>query len=143
MLAYQGVLLSRSALQTISHATVTLISWNAERHDVGEYHDVSLQPTQIIVPTDLGGTYNIYASVDWAANSTGYRWVGILVNDVMIARDIGPALPTNELTQFVSTSYILAEGDIVTAKVYQTSTGVLNVLRDIRTPIFGIDLLGV
>lgn len=144
MLAYQGVLLTRTAVQTISHATETLVSWDAETHDVGAYHDTSLQPTQIIVPTDLGGTYNIYASVDWVANSTGYRWIEILVNNVAIAQNTRPTYPTDLLSQFVSTSWILAEGDIVTIKVYQTSTGNLDITRSaIRTPRFGIDLLGI
>lgn len=143
MLAYQGVLLNRSALQTISHATETLVSWDAETHDVGGYHESSIQPTQIIIPTDLGGTYNIYASVEWEASGIGYREITIYVNDVAIAQNTRPTYPTYTLTQFVSTSWILAEGDIVTVKVYQNSTGALDILRDTRTPIFGIDLLGV
>ena len=144
MLAYQGVQLTRTEAQTISHATETLVSWDAETHDVGEYHDASIQPTQIIVPTDLGGTYNVYASVDWEASGIGYREITIYVNDVAIAQNTRPTYPTELLSQFVSTSWILEEGDIVTIKVYQTSTGGLDVTRSaIRTPRFGIDLLGV
>lgn len=144
MLAYQGVLLTRSALQTISHATETLISWDAETHDIGGYHESSIQPTQIIIPTDLGGTYNIYASVDWEASGIGYRENTIYVNDVAIAQNTRPTYPTDLLSQFVSTSFLLAEGDIVTIKVYQTSTGNLDITRSaIRTPIFGVDFMGL
>lgn len=144
MLAYQGVLVTRSALQTIPDAVETLVSWDAEEHDVGDYHESSVQPTWILIPNYLGGTYNIYASVEWEASGIGVRWITIYVNDVAIARTNQPTYPSLNLSQFVSTSYILAEGDIVTIKVYQTSTGNLDIVRsDPRTPQFGIDLLGV
>ncbi len=142
MLAYQGVLLTRSTSQTISNDTETTISWSAEKHDVGAYHE-SAQPTWILVPTDLGGTYNIYASINWEAHAVGYRWIKILVNDVVITENIRSTYATYEMTQFVSVPWLLAEGDIVTIKVYQASGGNLDIVRyDAYTPLFGIDLMG-
>ena len=144
MLAYQGVLLTRATLQTIPNNAETAVSWNAEIHDVGEYHEATIQPTWILVPTGLGGTYNIYASVEWAASGTGLRRIGIFVNSVEIAQTLQPTISGGQLSLFASTSYILAEGDVVTIKVYQSSGGDLDIVRtDPRTPIFGIDLLGV
>lgn len=143
MLAYQGILLSRSAAQTIPNATETLIEWDAEIHDLGLYHDASLQPTQIIIPVDLGGTYNIYGIIDWTANGTGIRWSELLINDVAIMRATQPTIAGGTLSQYAGVSYILAEGDLITFKVYQNSTGTLDIIKNDYTPRFGIDLMGV
>lgn len=143
MLAYQGILLGRSAAQTIPDAIETLVEWDAEIHDLGLYHDASLQPTQIIIPVDLGGTYSIYGMVNWTSNGVGIRWSQLLVNGTVIMEVTQPAVAGGIISQYISVSYILAEGDIVTFKVYQNSTGGLDITRDIYTPRFGIDLMGV
>jgi hypothetical protein len=141
MLAYEGVLLTLAGAQEIANATVTEISFDTEVHDTGDYHN-DVTPTEIVIPTSLGGTYYLYASIQWADNGTGNRWIQILVDGTSIARTKQPTIGGFSLTQYVGTSYVLAEGAIVTLEVYQNSTVALDAEQDDYTPRFGADLMG-
>ena len=141
MIAYEGVLLTRSAAQEIPDSTETLLSFDTETHDTNDFYD-SASPTQIVVPVGLNVVYHISASVQWAADATGIRWIGINAGGYERTRTTDPAVGGNSMTQNVSTTFHLEEEDIVTLTVYQSSGGALDVERTAYTPRFGLDLIG-
>jgi hypothetical protein len=73
--------LSRSGSLTVTTSTTTPVDWNTEESDVGGLHDNVTNPERITVPT--GGNRGIWlltATIDWAANATGYRSMSIVKN---------------------------------------------------------------
>lgn len=143
MLPYSGCLVTRTAAQTISTATSTSVLFDSEIHDTDDFHENAVAPGEISIPAGKGGTYYLYASVEWESNAVGVRFVQIRVNGTAVAESISSTVAGHAYTQATGTTRILSEGDVITVYVHQTSGGDLDIERNSYSPRFGVDLLGV
>ena len=117
-----------SAAQSIPNTTLTAITFDSERFDVGGCHSTSSNTSRITVPTNHGGKWVIGGSVEFASNVTGYRQCEIRLNGTtIIASQMAGAINGTVTRLSVAAEYALAAGDYVELMVAQTSGGALNV----------------
>jgi hypothetical protein len=119
-----------SANLTITNGTFTAVTLDSERWDTGtatEQHSTSSNTDRLTCRRT--GLYSITASFQWTANITGDRILSIRLNGSSsdeIGRDrSAPASATEITCQSVNTQWRLADGDYVSAYVYQESGGSL------------------
>jgi hypothetical protein len=74
-----GTRLFNSAGITISHDTVTNLTFNTERFDTDNMHSLSSNTERITINTP--GKYLISGNVSWTANGTGIRLIYIRLKD--------------------------------------------------------------
>lgn len=131
-----------NANQSIGSSVTTGLSFNSERFDTNQCHDVVTNNSRLICRTP--GKYRISASVLWASNNTGYRELKLLVNSVtQIAYSLIPTSSVTSVTQNVSVSWHLNAGDYVEMFVTQTSGGSLSILTsDPNSPQFMWERIG-
>lgn len=71
-----------SASQTIANNTPTALSFDSELNDTGGLHSTSTNKSRITVPAGGDtGTWLLAATVTWAGNATGARYVEIKKNN--------------------------------------------------------------
>ena len=117
---------SGGANQNISHATTTVITFDAEDFDTNTFHDNSTNNSRITIPSGKGGKYLFTATGHWADNTTGSRQMYFRKNGSDIVAfniwgsdgAVGFSLP--QVVELVATDYI----ELV---VYQDSTATLAV----------------
>jgi hypothetical protein len=115
------------AAQSATSGAGLVLAFNTERYDTDTMHDPATNNSRITCVT--AGRYHLGVVISMAANATGYREVGLLLNGatVIAAADVpsvGAGAPTR-LT--ASADYALAAGDYVEAYAFQNSGGALNV----------------
>lgn len=119
-----------SAALSIPNATDTVLTFNGERYDTdpnGEIHSTASNTSRLTCRT--AGKYLVAASVAFAANATGSRFLRLLVNGsiyIAIVSSHGNSAALDTLL-IAAAFYDLAAGDYVEADVHQTSGGALNV----------------
>lgn len=109
----------------VTSGTEQTVTFNSELYDSGGLHSTSANTSRLTAP--ITGLYDIGASIRFASNATGYRYIylllngatAIIVHSVPAANGIVTVLP-------VSTHYQLAAGDYVEVVANQTSGGALN-----------------
>jgi len=117
---------SGGANQNISHATTTVITFDAEDFDTNTFHDNSTNNTRITIPSGKGGKYLFTATGHWGDNTTGSRQMYFRKNGSDIVAfniwgsdgAVGFSLP--QVVALVATDYI----ELV---VFQDSTTTLAV----------------
>lgn len=141
--AAYGCMLNRTAAQTITDATDTVITFPSgsvtEELDSDGLHSGVTNSARITIPAGGDGVYLIGGNVRWETNSSGVRvlWAeyngsagtGTVISESRIAPTGGG---TTQTSQLVSTVYLLASGDYVTLNVRQTS----GASRDIQSAGF-------
>lgn len=118
-----------SAAITLTTATVTALTFNSERYDVGGCHSTVSNTSRLTVPAGEGGLYHIGGCAEFVASATGERIVDIRLNGATFItrhRDIASSGSTSH-TYNVSTDYQLVAGDFVELTAFQNSGGNLNV----------------
>ena len=130
--------------QSISTATATAITFNAESYDTDAFHDNSTNNTRLTVPTGKGGYYLVNGSISFVGNATGLRGAylyknGAVQNYVALIATSGAAANT-----MVTFSYAikLVAADYVELYAYQSSGGNLQVDDKITDTTFAISYLG-
>jgi len=125
----RGCSLYRTADQSIANSTATNISWDIELYDTDAYHDNSVNPTRITIPSGLGGKYLISTTIPYAANGTGQRVGYIQINGSLAyltaQGDLSATIGT--FVDYVYTASLTA-GDYIEIQTFQDSTAALNVL---------------
>lgn len=122
----------RTTNQSIPNNTVTLVTWDAEDYDTGGYHDNSVNPSRITVPTGAA-TGEFRAYIGWSTTSfTGSRGLVIQRNGA------GTSNVNNWITEAASPGaggigaqsgrFPVTPGDHYEVFVNQISGGALNVL---------------
>jgi hypothetical protein len=130
-----------NAAISISHSTVTALTFNSERFDTNSLHDTGSNTSRLTAP--VTGVYMISGSVQFASNATGIRAAFIRLNgSTNIATQILPVASSTDIFTFgVQTIYQLTAGDYVELTVFQNSGGSLNVNSDgNRSPEFAMAL---
>jgi hypothetical protein len=132
-----------NAHQSIPNNTTTVLAFNSERFDSDTIHDLVTNNSRLTCKT--AGIYAVFLHVTFASHAVGRR-------NVSINRDTGYSQALSEWdTNANSSTHVslacicsLAVDDYLTAGVYQTSGGALNVqVQDQFSPEFGmVKLLG-
>lgn len=116
-----------SVSQSIATTTPILLAFDTEKFDTDTIHDNVTNNSRLTCKT--AGKYLITVSVNFAANSTGYREVSIRLNGTSdIAKHRSNAIVDASVIG-ATTVYDLAVNDYVEVIVYQNSGGALNVNR--------------
>lgn len=119
------------------------VTFNSERFDTDAFHDTGSNTDRLVVPTGKGGKYLITGHLQYAANATGIRSIGINLNGTTnLAQHNQNANASGTTIMSVSTVYELSAGDYVVLVAFQSSGGALNVeLSANRSPEFTISKL--
>ena len=124
-----GCSLYRTADQSISNSTATMISWDVELYDTNAFHDNTTNPTRMTIPAGLGGKYLISVLIPYTANATGER-VGYVHKNGTLFYLTSRGNLSGSVGTFVNYSYIidLAASDYIEIQTFQSSGGALSVL---------------
>ena len=141
--SFVGASVYKSASQSISNATNTLLTFNSENFDTNTYHDTSTNTGRITVPSGKAGYYNLQAIVAFAAGAVGLRQIVFFKNGSVLNYGVQSAATTAS-ENISNASYVvsLAVSDYVEAYVYQTSGGAINVLGGADFTTFSATYLG-
>ena len=127
---YTGLTLTRDLAQTIDDSTTTNLIWTVETQcQPSTQHSIITNPDTITVV--YTGYYGYSVMASFVANSTGVRKLDLLVNGSIIHE-----YPINNTTTLVPTLFVngvayLTAGQTLTATVYQTSGGPLDIHGDL------------
>lgn len=120
-----------SATQSIANNTVTAVTHNSETYDRQSLHSTSVNTSRVTIPSGWGGVWRFTGHIEFAANATGERHIGVYKNAGGVAMGgintnaiAGGARPTI-LT--VADDCSAVAGDFFELSVFQTSGGALNV----------------
>jgi len=129
---FSGVVLSKSANQTISTSSATAVTFDTESIDSNGYHDNVTNNSRITIPSGKAGKYWVSTQLSYAPNTTGYRSINIRKNGTvtggMYTAPIGGA-SWNSIISFVQV-IDCAVGDYLEIFTVQTSGGNLNLTGD-------------
>lgn len=114
--------------QSVPDTTLTALTLNTERFNVGGMHSTSVNTSHLVVPLGQAGVYWIYGWTAVAANATGRRRLVLRKNGVTTLNDETLASPTaaNQSGLQVGALAQLAQNDYVEMLTQQTSGGNLN-----------------
>jgi hypothetical protein len=131
----KGARVRRSTAQSIPNASFsTALIFDQELTDDGGMFDVG-QPTRLTAPAD--GWYSLVATLNYAANATGTRYVWFRINGVDIIDSVNSdAASAGPTILNLSTQTYLSADDYVEIIAYQDSGAALNVEAADNSPLF-------
>lgn len=123
---FSGAQVIGNGTQSLTNNTDTAIDFDGtEDYDTDAYHDAGT-PTRLTVPST--GYYAFGGSLEFAANTTGYRDIKIRVNGTSVKfRTKAPAAQSGGHPMTISGQLALTAGDYIEFVAAQTSGGALNV----------------
>ena len=133
---------SHNAAQTITTGTTTTLNFNTENYDTDSIHDTVTDNDRMTAPTI--GKYLAIATVEWAANGTGSRYVSIrnqvptIISEVWLPNNGGSDVLNMQVACIVN----LAANDWVNVRVFQNSGGDLDIATSNPLPLFELVWLG-
>ena len=133
---FTGCVLTNSVSTSTTNNTYHVINFDTEKIDTDGYHSTSTNTNRITIPTGKGGKYLITAAANWAANTTGIRYLYLSKNNTTpqsnttIMSIAGPAGINAAISAAGSIVVDLAVGDWISMECYQNSGGALNVFGD-------------
>lgn len=127
-----GCKVLRTANQSIPNGTWTSIQFTAaDAFDTDAFHDSATDPEQIVIPTGLGGWYQLNAIAQFASNATGNRAIRARVNGSVIygGDGVDAAQFTGALTSVnLAEEVLLAAGAVLEIQVYHQAGSALNLV---------------
>tara|TARA_R110002020_G_scaffold152949_3_gene332036 strand:- start:393 stop:1040 length:648 start_codon:yes stop_codon:yes gene_type:complete len=131
----------RTANQTISNTTWTLVAFTSETFDTDTMHDNTTNNSRITAKT--AGYYWITSQVAWDSNATGGRTSRIREGgDTVISNWTDDANGNRDIVQTNGVLWHLAVDEYVEVQVYQNSGGDRSILDvDIFSPRFSAVLV--
>lgn len=115
-----------SAAISVANGTPTALTFDSERFDTDTGHSTSVNTSRITFTT--AGTYMVGGSLQWGANTVGYRYVGVRSNgSTLIAVLSVPVRADGFCDLAISTLYAFSAGDYIELVAQQSSGGALNV----------------
>ncbi len=126
--AFSGVSLVKSAVQSVSNATDTAITWNTEDYDTDGYHSTVTNTDRITIPTGKTGYFLVSSRVSFAGNATGVRSVTLRKNGStgVIGVDMNNQTAGASAVCINDRVIYAVAGDYFHLNAYQTSGGALN-----------------
>ena len=127
--SFTGAGVKKSAAQSISNNTFTIITFDQEDFDTNSFHDNSTNNSRITIPTGKGGYYLISGLIGFASNTTGARGVTLLKNgtDVNYLYLQGAGASGQPLLAPISYIAAASAGDYFQLSAYQSSGGSLDI----------------
>ena len=119
--------ITKSANQTISNNTSTIITWNQEDYDTDGMHDNVTNNSRITIKTP--GKYSVMGQYEWASNSTGKRIIDIMKNSVVLGKANYLASGNSQHTISFVSDFVV--DDFLELRVFQNSGGSLDFLTTI------------
>lgn len=120
---------TKSADQSISDNTETLVTWNQEDFDTNTLHDNSSNTSRFTVSKT--GKYIVEATLNWAGHATDatQRSFVFLVNGTTVvgAASITQQTATSDMVLNGVSIVSLTAGDYIEVKAYQNSGGSVNI----------------
>jgi hypothetical protein len=139
--SFVGVRLTKSAVQSLTNNTGTMITWDTETYDTNAFHSTSSNTSRITIPAGKAGYYSISATGAFAGNATGQRYFAFYKNGSMI-QIFGRASGYSADTVLSGTSILnLAEADYIQVEGFQNSGGALD-FQDTVSSQFSAQYLG-
>ena len=139
---YVGASAYKSAAQSLTTATYTLVTFNTENFDTDSIHDNSSNTSRMTIPSGKGGKYLVTGQLLFATNSTGIRICEILKNgsnvtyiQVQPATTDATSLLINWVVNCVATDYI-------EVRAYQDTGGALNLNQNNGGTTLQVSYLG-
>jgi hypothetical protein len=103
------------------------LPFDTERYDTADMHTAT-NNSRLTAP--VTGIYGVSASVTWASDPDGHRFVGLKKNgDTFFAAQTQSALPRSPTDQEVTHQVLLQEGDYVEVRVHKFSGNPLAVVK--------------
>lgn len=128
LVAGYGCVAYHNTTQSVSTASATALSMNAEDTDTPGMHSTSVNTSRVTIPSGGDGLFRVTGTVNFPANATGQRQAQILKNGSPVAYAISPSqsgtYPT--LMQVHYTGAAVAT-DYFEVAAYQDSGGSLSV----------------
>jgi hypothetical protein len=135
---FKGALIKRTTNVTIASNVLTTLDWEGEVYDTDGFANVGAQPTRLTVPSGKGITrVQVLCGVQWAASSSGDRWVQMVKNGAEVdgmPGYLGP-VDTSSRSRIALTSapIVVTDGDYFECQVWQNASGSLDVEADPKT----------
>lgn len=121
------------------------MTFDTEDYDVDGYHSTASNTGRMTIPTGKGGVqFRITGLVGMAGSATAnIRELNILLNGATrLATERRSANGTNYVFNFVSTTYVLADGDYVELQIWHNNGSNLATYREaLVSPIFSLERL--
>lgn len=113
---------TKSAAQTTSNSTNTVITWNQEDYDTDNMHDIVTNNSRITIKT--AGKYSVHCQAAWGSSAVGVRNVNIKKNGTEVTRNrYIPNANAQNTTGYVGD---FAVDDYIELSVLQNSGGDLD-----------------
>lgn len=140
-----GARVFRTTNQSILGGVATVLEFNAESYDFGDFHSVVSNTSRLTAP--VSGFYSISGGFRWADNATGIRGIIIFLNGSisLLVEYAADAANSSPKSNHASLEWFMNAGDYVELQAYQdiTGAGALNVLSaGIFSPFFSITKVG-
>jgi hypothetical protein len=129
---FVGCSLYKTAVQSISNDTNTIINWDAEYFDTNSFHDNSVNNSRITIPSGKGGKYLITGQMSFAADSDEQRIARIYKNGVsagILTAQRASIAPDSTAASFAWLINLVAN-DYIELSVYQNGGGSLDFKTD-------------
>ena len=140
---FVGCSIYKTANQSISNDTFTIVTFDAENFDTDGFHTTSSDTSRITIPSGKGGKYLITAQAHWGTNGTRERVQRFVKNGSDLYQGTwAPANSNNQTGYSISTIANLTAGDYIELSVYQVSGGALNIIGGADWSQFGVVYLG-
>lgn len=125
---FVGCSLYKSADQSLSNATTTVITWDLEHYDTNSFHDNATNNSRITIPVGYGGKYSIQVQLNWNTNATSYREARVRLNGSTLLNYVqAQAASSGGTANILTTVKALAAGDYIEIQGEQGSGGALGV----------------
>ncbi len=118
---------TKSADQTITNSTSTIITWDNEDYDTDSMHDNITNNSRITIKTP--GKYSVMAQYEWTSNSSGKRIIDIMKNNTAVGKANYLASGNSQHTISFIGEFLV--NDILEVRVFQDSGGNLDFLDNI------------
>jgi hypothetical protein len=140
---YQGVSMTKSAVQSIPNATWTAITFDVEEFDTDAFHSTSSNTSRITIPTGMAGKYLFTGCAVWANNTVNIRALALYQNGSAV-KSLFLNRPSTFFDTQISFGMVLglADGDYVELYTYQDSTAGLNMQNGTSQTAFQAQYLG-
>lgn len=139
---FSGAKVYKTTTQSISNATATAVTFDAETFDVDGYHSTVSNTSRMTVPSGKAGYFLLTSNLRYANNSTGGRSIDFYKNGTRIAGTYQPTVSGSSVAYSASTVINGTVGDYFEVYAYQESGGALNINSDADTSLFTITFLG-
>lgn len=126
----------KSAVQAVTTATVTTVTWDLENWDNSTLHDNVTNNSRMTAATT--GLYFIAASLTWGGSNTGVRQIFIYKNGSFISQQTIDSLISDDSAIYKVIS--LTAGDYIEIKGYHAHGSNLNI--DVAGTLFSMTKLG-